>query len=604
MLNVTNDRIMVIYEDGQTECLDHALESRKVSVAKNLDVKKLKFSIEGAQMGNELFSFVKKVDSDKIFCYAPLDEATLKPIQKYNKIRLIRPGQNVQLLSYTTIYNAKDISSSLITIWSDKRIFKQNLTADKAEPTIGVLHSIIEVINVRNDIAMHAISENCLAIYAGKQNDDGSNIVLYNIKYKIVQSILPFKVYLGNFKLWSVNENLYLSMGQHLSVIPFVVSADKLSSMIGSQMSNMEMTVEKEMINEDASLEDALEFDENQDTIVGMEFKPNDVLTKCKNKKKLLSGAKNIADSDDFKDSLDEICRSDLIVELIKLGEQAEDSSSLKLLNNVDESFPLLSENFELYCMNLERYGCSEIEITNVVVPILMKANRSEDIGLLLKRYNHVSERMLVQIVKYLISCPSSLEMVVTANDAKAREDMEVDNDKFILKKNYSVAGKNKFKNSNLLLSKHQSETRDVLSIVLCCAFDSGTILKYLNSYITLNEMIQIMDHLYDILTSDSFDSYEMRGNLVEGCEFDLDKKLFEWFSLLLDSHYQQILLSKDDLIKKKMIMWRKLIDDHTRILSQMKDLRYTFLKIANKKPPQLSRKCSQWYTIEKLDLY
>ncbi|KAG5681753.1 hypothetical protein PVAND_011162 [Polypedilum vanderplanki] len=594
IINVSDENILVIYADGTTKSLDKALESRKTEKHQRDNVNSESLSIENTQFGNEIFSYVKKANKEKIFCFTSIDNTTLQQIQKCNEIKLNRPGLNVRLMGHTTMYSS-DGSTYLITIWSDKRMFKLNLNLHEKNLSIGTFHTIIDSINVSNDIAVQAVSENCLAIYAKDQNEDGSSIILYNIKYKIIQSKLSFKVYLSNFKLWSVHENLYLAMAQHLSVIPFVVTTDKMSSLIGLQVHTLDNIVENEMINEDALFEDALTFDENQDEVKGMEFIPNDIFIK-RNRKKLLSGAKPIADSDEIQDSLDRIYRGDLIIDVQRCDNNLSDTAALKILNNIDEPFPLISENFEYYCMNLERYGCSEIEITDKVVPVLLKANRTEDIAILLKRYNHVSEKMLVQIIKYLLNSP----IENPNSNEKAEEKIISDSSN-----NLTLSEKNKkYKNKNVFLSADKEENCDVLSIALCCAFDSTTILKHLSSDITLNEMIQLMDHLYKILTTNVLDDvYDMKGNLVEGDDFDLDTKLFEWFRLLLDSHYQQIILSRDNELKEKFNTWLELIDNHVEILSQMKDMRYTLVKIASNKRIDLSRKCNRWYSIEKLEL-
>lgn len=595
IINVANDNILVVYEDGQCESLDSAFETRKLEKSQRESLKG-EFKLENPQIGNNIFSYVKKINNEKILCFTIIDQVSLKPLTEFMEIKLERSGQNVKLMGTTMIYSSSG-QTCLITVWSDKRIFKQNLQMSSENLSIGTLHSIIDYINARNDIAMQTISENCIAIYASKPSDDGSNIILYNIKYKIIQSKIPFKVYLSNFKLWSVNENLYLSMGQNLSVIPFVVTTDKLSSMVGSQIDGTDNVVENENIYEDGLYEEALEFDDNQDSVEGMEFIPNEI--HIKQKKKLLSGAKGVADCDVVKDYLDEIYRGDLQVELCRIEDQPDDTAYVKLINNVDESHPLMSEKFEFYCSSLERQGCSEIEITNKVVPILLKTNRTEDIGLLMKRYNHFSERMLVQIIKYLLSCPKQQD-----SDDNDKSEVSIENNEN-LSRQTSQTKTEKIKNANIFLSTNQNEIRDVLSIALCCSFDSTSISKFINSDITLAEMTQLMDHLYKLLTLDMLeDRFDMRGNLVEGDDFDMDTKLFEWFKLLLDSHYQQILLSKDEKLVNKLQSWIELVDEHIDILSQMNDLRHTLLTIANKKPIQLSRECTQWYTIEKLELY
>jgi hypothetical protein len=543
--------------------------------------------------------------SSRQLCFTVLDDLSFKPLGSLRTIELDRSQQDVKLLGLTMNHSKDDASSSsLITIWSDRRVFEQKIKINENNNnlSIGNFHSMIDCLDGKSEIAMECVGKNYIAIYASKP-EAGSHILLFNIKYKIVKSKLPFKVFLDNVRLWSVHENLYLSMGSNLSVIPFVVTEDKLSSMIGSQSDTLDALVEKENINEQYAFEDAIVFDDNQDIVEGMECHFGNNYFNNTSKSKILSGAKNIIDSDELRSNLNDLYRQDLLVDVVRLDEQQpKNTASIKLMSNIDENFPLMGEEFEVYCTHLEKYGCSEIEITNKVVPILIKSNRTEDLGLIMKRYNNVSERMLIQIIKYLLNCPN--EENGEFIDDEGINDMNMsDSDSFDENK-IEVVDK-KFRRVNAFLNTNQDEKRDVLSIALCCAFDSATILKYINSDINLEEMIQLMDHLYKILSTDVLDDmHDMRGNLVEGNDFDLDTKLFEWFKLLIDSHYQQILLSKDAALTEKMEMWLKLLDDHIRVLNQMNALRPVLTKIASNKSLQPSKKCNQWYTIEKLNLY
>ena len=585
---------MVVYDDGTTESLDSALESR--TDAKKGNKESVKSSaIENPQLTNGLFSFVRKIGNERQFCFTKIDPVSLISYDKSLKtIKLDRSAQNVKLMGYTVIPGKSANSDpSLITIWSDKRFFKAFLSTSEASPTIGHLHSIIDSINANNKLSITPINQDCVAIYASTQNDDGSFVILYNIKYKIIQSKVPFKVYLSNFKLWSVHKSIFLAMGEQLSVIPYRISADKLTNMVGSQCdSEIRTFVEKEMINEDGQYEDNLEFDDDQSSVEGMEMEWQDE----PKKKFIMSKAPPIVSADEVEDQLNQMYREELVVDIVRDDNLPEGMIQSKLLSNVDETFPMLSLNFEILCEDLEKYGCSEIEITNKVIPVLIKTNRTEDIGLLLKRYNHVSEQMLTKIIKYLLSCKHFDEEEMTI-DEETTNDADFDKSKLCKDK--------KFKNVNAFLSTAQSEHRDVLSIVLCSSFDSKTILKFLHKEITLVEMVTLMDHLYKILTTSSLnDPYDMRGNLVEGNDFDLDTKLFEWFQLLLDSHYQQILLSHDGELQRKLESWLRLVDNHIRILTEMSEMRQILAKLAKGKPIHLSKQCNNWYSIEQLTLY
>lgn len=203
---------------------------------------------------------------------------------------------------------------------------------------------------------------------------------------------------------------------------------------------------------------------------------------------------------------------------------------------------------------------------------------------------------MLTKVLKYLLSCDSSSEVKFASSES-------VDNDEMELETIQST--KEKVRNVNLFLSTNQDERRDVLVSVLSCSFDASTISKFLRREITLGEMIKLADEIYKMLTTSFLDEpFDVRGNLVEGDDFDMDAKLFEWFQLLLDSHYQQILLSHDGELHRKLELWMKLVDDHIRILTEMSSMRPLLIKLSNNKPIQLSKKCNQWYSIESLQLY
>ena len=468
--------------------------------------------------------------------------------------------------------------------------------------TVGNLHSMLDIINPKYPIAICSINKDCIAIYAGKHSEDGSFVLLYNIKFKIVQSKVPFKVYLSNFKMWCVGNDIFLALADQLSVIPFRISADQLSNMVGSQINTgVWALVEKEMLNEDLHYEEALKFDDNQenenrDFIFDLkinDYQAQNCIKKKRNKQKI---PKSSVNNQDINQLLKSLYKTDMVVEVIRM-DHVPDSSQLKMFSNVDVNGLFLSENFELLSLELEKYGASEIEITNKMIPILLKANRTEDIGLLLKKYNHISERMLVRTLKYLLNCPSDSVMIENTKDNNnTQSEMP---DKIVLSKGKS------FPNANVFLTQKVSNEKDVLSILLSCSYDSKNIVKYLRQEISLNEMLLTIDYLFNILTKRSLDDVEEKhGNLIEGIDFELETQQFEWFKLLLDSHYQQILLSKDKQLLNKLNNWTDLVDEYMRSVREMGEMRQLLLTISKGTTIQSYKQCNKWYKIEKLSLY
>ena len=574
---------MVIYEDGTCESLESALELRPKDKTNTKNV----FRMSSAQMTNNVLSYVKEIDQEKILCYTTIDETTLKP-RVVKQFKISRYGQDVRLMSFTVIQNKQaNADPFFLSLWSDGRLFKQQLSSDDENSTIGNLLTVLDFIDSSKRLSLVPLSDEMIAIYAGRTDEDGSMVVLYNIKFKVVQSKVPFKIYIDHVKLWAQRKHIYLAMGEQVSVIPYRILAGQLSCMIGSQKDDTFATVEREMLNEDCYCESQLEFDDDQTEVKGLQLKMDDF-----QKRQLpLSKAKSSVCAEEVKILLNEICQEDLGIELTRTDILMPGEIIVKLTSNIDESSPFLPEHFELLSGELEKYGCSEVEVTNRVVPILIKANLTEAIGLLLKKYNHISEKVLVDVIIYLLSCD--------VEDVKKNSDAQEEPKKLFFYKEKKV------QNSNLLLSTRQILNRDVLSIAMCCSFDAKEIVRFLRSNIPLTSAVQLMDHLFNVLSLNSLDdSYDMRGNLTEGSDFDMDSKLFEWLQLLLDSHYQQILLSHDRELLAKLEQWIQLVNDHIRILSEMSSLRHTLAKLASNKKINLAKKCNTWYTIEKINLY
>jgi hypothetical protein len=268
-----------------------------------------------------------------------------------------------------------------------------------------------------------------------------------------------------------------------------------------------------------------------------------------------------------------------------------------KLFNRVDGKFLLLSDDFESLLMDMTRHGYSEVEITDKLLPFFIKTNRTRDIGMLLKRFNHISEKMLVKTLKYLIGCPEvKKKKPEQGKITVSKEEFQSVNKEYPYKK---IFAKERF----------DSKTVDVLDILLSCTFDAKIIVNYLRQEIELNELIYLLDYLYEILAESCFDfagHTEIAPSPVELETFDLDRKLFDWFTLLIDSHYQQILLTKDEDLLKRLVKWNELVEKHMKILKEMVDLRSLLLNIVNGKYNNLISKttCNKWYSIEKIKLY
>lgn len=474
--------------------------------------------------------------------------------------------------------------------------------------TLGNFIAMIDIINVTQPMSIIGINRDVIAIYAANKNSDGSYVLLYNFKFKVVQSKQYFKIYFKESRIWSIDNNIFLAFGRNLSVIPYHVSEEQLSDMVGSQCDQEILTLVDNTINEDLEFEEKAEFCEKQpdnDQEDDFLFKPQKIGVKNKkpqknpHKKKVEEKIVKFESADDINEHLHSILRDDVSFDLIRDENQIPGFVQAKLFSRIDEDLLVLSDNFEFLLMEMQRYGCSEIEITDKVLPVLIKTNRTRDIGLLLKRFNHISERMLVKTLKYLINCPE-----IEKQKTELPKEISVQEQEVQVKEHKSFPY-----NKIFAREKFETDVVDVLNILLSCSFDAKIITKYLRQEIELNELIHLMDYLYGILTENSLDSVgasEISPTPVEFEDFDMDRKLFDWFTILIDSHYQQILLTKDEVLLKKLIEWNKLVDQQIKVLKDMIEFRSLLLHVTNGKYSKLISKTTsnKWYSIEKIKLY
>ncbi len=595
---------VVVYEDGYCEALESALGSRKQQKGKCLENSRDFFIDNPLITSTGILTFIKRVKEEKYFCYTAVDItiSSYKPTGVLRSFLIVRPSvQNVKFIGSTVVTSNGD--SFFISIWSDKRIFSRSLKTDvsesKDDSRSDFFHSTLEVCGEK-DVTLHSISESCIAMYiASNQDECASYFVIYNLRYKIIQSKIPFKVFIPYTRFWIIDKYIFLALGQYLKAIPFLLGEDKISSLVAAQADCSKCSVDNEMMNEDMLYEEALQFDVNQDIVMGMEFIPNNKFWKKRTKN--LSGAKGIVGYEEVRDQLENIYREDMMVETVKFNEQPNDTIFSKMFTNVDEAPFMLAENAEYYCRNMEQQGCGELEISDKIIPILIKANRTEDIGLILKRYNHISEKMLVRVIKYILQCPRDDD--VFGRDISTAD--SVRNMELLLTKDADLLRGSRIIKKNMFLCTKQDQNRDVLSIALCSAFHESSILPFIKNEVSLKEIIKLLDHLHTILTTSTLEyEYETRGNLIEGDDFDFDTKMFEWFSLLLDSHYHQILWNRTKDMEQRLAKWLLLIDYHIDMCDEMKNLRPIISKLANNETPQASKSCGHWYTVEKTKLF
>lgn len=604
LYTLDNGQVLVFYEDGTCESLQSAIDTRNED-RKNPDGILRQPSIDPARetilevttvilaSGDTMLTyFVKELTTGIIeLHFTQLTKENLKPVNGFQKIKLVRVEKNVQLVGQCIVDG--DGGPSLVTVWSDRRIFSEQLKCEddssEMSKSIGNFISILNTINTTQPLSLIGISKNYIALYASNLNQEGATLLLYNIQFKVVQAKQFFKVYFSNSRFWLCENHILLAFGQTLSVVPFKISKKQLSDMVGTQKNlDLQNYVDNESINEDCDFEDY--------SFVGT----MDVILDDNNEKQDTNGDhrfKIFENVEKFETSLKSACKTGLQLDIIRNSTLPKDNIQMHLMSNADNSIgPLVfSEQFEGFVNELEMHGFCEEEISDKILPIMIEANASLDIGKCLKRYSIVSERALVAALKYALAC----------KPASKTETMDVAK----LLNNYPHADMPPSKTSEQLSNLNVIRCHDVLdhsgqdllNIVLSCSFNRHTMLPLIRQQIDFGSMLCLLDYLAYLLI-------DPIANLAEsptkGVDFDSDEKVVEWCTILIDAHYQQIVISRDGDVKTKIVSLMNVVKRHIENLNELKSVAATIRRIIERKNTKCEKRYNQWYNVETVQLY
>ncbi|XP_055624508.1 nucleolar protein 11-like [Toxorhynchites rutilus septentrionalis] len=610
LFTLENGQVLVLYDDGSCESLESAVDTRNKDrknpddVMKNSNVDPKRQAIQEVKITSledgeiMLVYFVKDIESGTIeLNYTLLTKDSLISDKEFRKIKLERMQQNVQLVGQCIVEGSG--YPSLITIWTDKRIFSQTLTYEvdsslELQPkTIGNYISILSIINANEPLSLIGISKDYIAVYANNLNQEGATLLLYNVQFKAVQAKQFFKVYFNKSHFWMSENHILLAFGQTLAVVPFVISKEQLSDMVGTQRSfELQNYVDNESINEDFDLNEGYTFAGHLQWIMNDE----DCKSQHQEQRKAFKIFENL---ENFEQTLQTVYKDDIKVDVAPDDNLPDDIIQMRLMNNTDDSIgPLIfSEQFEIVAGELEKRGFCEMEITSKLLPLMIQANASLDIGRCLKRYNNISERALVSALNYALGCINQRSSVT-----KIPEIGE------LLKKHPETAlpiskPSEQLPNMNVLAEHDVSDrsANDLVNIVLACNFSRPIIMPIVRKEINLNNVLRLLDHLLILLTDPVA---RLRKIPANSDTFDSDTKVIEWANLLIDSNYQKLILSHDKAVKERLINWMNVIKIHTESLKELKGLAPSIKRLVERKNGGNERHYNRWYNIETVQLY
>ncbi|KAL3282718.1 hypothetical protein HHI36_005890 [Cryptolaemus montrouzieri] len=150
----------------------------------------------------------------------------------YSQLSLKRDGCELAGIAF----HLSNEQVEILTFWSDGKLFVKPLE-DKTD-NLGEIYSVIESISGNHPVSIVSLDKDYIAMYGDNSNQEGALLIIYNMQFKVTQCRQPFKLLTIGAKLWSIQENLILPVGQNLAVVPFYLEKEQLSALVGSHRMN------------------------------------------------------------------------------------------------------------------------------------------------------------------------------------------------------------------------------------------------------------------------------------------------------------------------------------------------------------------------------
>lgn len=450
------------------------------------------------------------------------------------------------------------------------------LRSNPVEDAPGHFVSMLPAINVNYPLCVLGVSRDCIAIYGANATQEGGALIFYNTQFKVIESKQLFKVFFTNSQLWCVDTYIFLAAGQKLAVISFRISKEQLSDMLGSQRCiNLQTFVDTECINTDAELEEVLEFDKDSSAAVASDDYGDDVDDECRNNSidhemadppnQLTMAYKRLdtfENPDDLLDDLQALRHNDIDIKLQMDDNLLADMADLKLSSNTMSTL-FNNRNIHSLVAELERIGESEIAISNLIIPMCIESDAPDDLVVCIRNYSNISEKMLSKSIKYFID---------KLNDAS---------------------------NDELTAERH----RERLNAILSCTFEPELVVEQMRAYLNFNDILNLLNHIYTALTSDDR-QLEDRPSVCDNDTGDEDVLLIKWFTVVLDSHFNQFILSRDTQLVEKLIQWKETVDNLLTDIGQSKVISAMLYNLVDSKLMAKENVATKWYSIEEVKLY
>ncbi|XP_059620226.1 uncharacterized protein LOC132264146 [Phlebotomus argentipes] len=540
-----NRETLVLFEDGTSVSLSAVITNtaslKDGLLGQDYDIEHPK--VLTTLTGEFILAYFAKnlVTKDVEAHFYVLESASHTPVGNSVRINLRRGDQHSKLVGYTVTEGLV-----LITIWSDKRIFRRAIRFDEEEDGPGQFIAMLSAVSVEQPLSVISVSPDYLAIYGANIGQEGSSLILYNVLFNVAQAKQFFKVYFNNSRLFVVDSNILIVAGQTLAVVPFRISKAQLADMVGSQKSPQKFReVEKDYINEEDELEQEIELDSRN--FLGQEDEDIQEVALIRKERDFQFNRRvfRVTSEEKFAEHLSLLKRRSIALQFVEKSHQ--DGVEVKVFTHPHATV-FSRKEFEFLATELEVSGASEYEISNKLISLTLASDTIDEATNCLRRYSCVSEERLVNCLIYALD-----------------------------KQNW-----------------------DFLLTVLSVDFSHEFLVEELRSQLNADHVNSFLKQLLAVLEESELEERPMIGDRV----WDGDERIIQWFTALLDAHYHHLVMCGDEKIEKCLKKWRKAISSFHGNINELTNLSPVLYSISQNKTISQTQGTAKWYTIEVVQLY
>lgn len=211
--------------------------------------------------------------------------------------------------------------------------------------------------------------------------------------------------------------------------------------------------------------------------------------------------------------------------------------------------------------------GLSDAAIQEILIPELIESKDVESIIWCLNNLKDLPEKLLIDLLIFSLRNPDETFLPLQNGTTE-----------------------------DLSTVKNLHSRNDFLDRIFSLTYSDISLSSYLKSGLNFDEILRLLQYLIQKL-----DTQDFCHDIVQQ---PTDKQLYEWSSILLESHYQHYILSRDPEVSMLLNKLSYVLDDHLQVFKDMENMRPILKRAINGKSSKLQKNCNKFYTIEEIKLY